>query len=66
MTQASRRWQEVVKEGWVKAGCRRATRGCREPIMFHMGEPPCPWSQLTTTFKDRRIPFFFTSSEYKK
>jgi hypothetical protein len=56
MTQASKRWQEVVKEGWVKAGCRRATRDCREPIRFHMGEPSCPWSQLTTTFKDRRNP----------
>jgi hypothetical protein len=55
MTQASRRWQLLAKEGWVKAGWRMATMGWREPIMFHMGEPPDPWSALTT-FKDRRNP----------
>lgn len=33
--------------------------------MFHRGEPPDPWSWLTT-FKDRRSPYFFSSSEHKK
>src|SRR5947209_2891748 len=39
MTQPSRNWQAVAKEGRVKAPDNCSTRGWSESIMHHMGEP---------------------------
>src|ERR1051325_10053814 len=42
MIQASRRVPWVVKEGCVKANCRDSTKGRKDSMLVHMGEPPCP------------------------
>src|SRR3954447_7490672 len=43
MTQASRNWQLVAKEGWLKAGAKTSTQQPSEGIILHMGETPSWW-----------------------
>ena len=42
MTQARSSWEQVTAEGCVKVGARASTKGERDGIMFHMGEPLIP------------------------
>src|SRR3954464_10622111 len=56
ISQPSRSWQWVAKDGCVKAGASAWTKGAREGIMCHIGVPPGRMHSLRTYAKTYEEP----------